>query len=96
MQNLVKMVSGLALLMGAGMIWLATDDPVGIQAEEAKKEVHVEAVESDMHELMEYLFEPSYLRLKTAMASEPKERADWKGIKADSLVLAEGANLRNM
>jgi hypothetical protein len=50
-------------------------------------------VESDMHEFMEYLFEPSYKRLRPLMAAAPADNAGWKGIKADSLVLAEGGNL---
>jgi hypothetical protein len=48
-------------------------------------------VEKNMHEFMEYLMEPSYLRLKDAMAV--KEKKNWKAIKGDSLVLAESANL---
>lgn len=50
-------------------------------------------VEADMHEFMEYVFQPTYLRLKPAMASEPKDRGGWKSIKADSLSLAEAGNL---
>lgn len=50
-------------------------------------------VEADMHEFMEYVFQPTYLRLKPAMAAEPKDRGGWKTIKADSLSLAEAGNL---
>ncbi len=50
-------------------------------------------VEDDMHEFMEYVFEPSYKRLKASLADEPADRSAWKGIKADSLILAEAANL---
>ena len=50
-------------------------------------------VEKSMHEFMEYYFEPTYLRLKGAMNAKEKDKATWKTIKADSLVLAEGANL---
>ena len=50
-------------------------------------------VEEDMHEFMEYLFQPTYNRLKPLMASAPSNNAGWKGIKADSLTLAEGGNL---
>ncbi|HAH43371.1 MAG TPA: hypothetical protein DCM07_00690, partial [Planctomycetaceae bacterium] len=52
-----------------------------------------EPVEPDMHEFMEYVFQPTYKRLKQAMASEPADRNAWKSIKADSLILAEGGNL---
>ncbi|MCC9607401.1 hypothetical protein LOC68_12955 [Blastopirellula sp. JC732] len=50
-------------------------------------------VESDMHEFMEYVYQPTYKRLKPAMAAEPKENAVWKEIKSTSLILAESGNL---
>ncbi|MBW3600878.1 MAG: hypothetical protein KY475_26880 [Planctomycetes bacterium] len=50
-------------------------------------------VEDDMHEFMEYAFQPTYRRLKEAMAATPADNAGWKAIKADALLLAEGGNL---
>ncbi len=50
-------------------------------------------VEGDMHEFMEYVFQPTYKRLQKSMAVEPADKAGWKGVKADSLVLAEAGNL---
>ena len=50
-------------------------------------------VEESMHEFMEYVFQPTYKRLKVSMAAEPKDNAGWKPIKADALSLAENANL---
>jgi hypothetical protein len=50
-------------------------------------------VEKDMHEFMEYVFEPTYQRLKQSMASEPADNPRWKRIKSDALILAEGGNL---
>lgn len=50
-------------------------------------------VEDDMHEFMEYVFQPTYKRLKAAMATEPSENGAWKEIKSTSLILAEGGNL---
>lgn len=52
-----------------------------------------EPVEESMHEFMEYVFQPTYKRLKVSMAAEPKDNAGWKPIKADGLSLAESANL---
>jgi hypothetical protein len=52
-----------------------------------------EIVEDSMHEFMEYVFQPTYRRLKVAMASEPQDNAGWKAIKSDSLILAESCNL---
>ena len=52
-----------------------------------------EPVEPSMHEFMEYVFEPSFKRLKSAMATAPADNAGWKAIKGDSLSLAEAGNL---
>ncbi|MGL5094604.1 MAG: hypothetical protein ACRDD1_03400 [Planctomycetia bacterium] len=52
----------------------------------------VAPVETDMHEFMEYAFQPPYKRLKQAMAAAPTDKAAWKGIKSDALILAEGGN----
>ena len=51
------------------------------------------AVEPDMHEFMEYYFQPTYLRLKAQMAAEPTNNQGWKAVKSDALILAEGGNL---
>jgi hypothetical protein len=56
-------------------------------------EPQAEPVETDMHEFMEYYFEPTYHRLKASMAVENKDRPVWKAIKADAMILAEGGNL---
>ena len=50
-------------------------------------------VESNMHEFMEYVFQPTYKRLKSVMAKAPSDKQGWKSIKSDALILAEGGNL---
>ncbi|HQX54003.1 MAG TPA: hypothetical protein PLY87_17490 [Planctomycetaceae bacterium] len=50
-------------------------------------------VEDSMHEFMEYVFQPTYLRLKASMAAAPADNKGWKAIKSDSLILAESCNL---
>ena len=50
-------------------------------------------VEGDMHEFMEYMFEPSYKRLKETLAAEELDNKSFKTVKADGLSLAEGGNL---
>ena len=50
-------------------------------------------VEKNMHEFMEYVFQPTYQRLKQSMAGLPANSGAWKGIKSDALILAEGGNL---
>lgn len=53
----------------------------------------VEPVEADMHEFMEYVFEPTFKRLVPAMAAAPANNQGWKSIKSDALILAEACNL---
>ncbi|MCA9266475.1 MAG: cytochrome c [Planctomycetales bacterium] len=53
-------------------------------------------VEPDMHEFMEYAFEPVFHPLKEAMATEPKDGKGWKAVKAGGLLLAESGNLLMM
>lgn len=60
---------------------------------QAAVEPELVPVEPDMHEFMEYVFEPGYKRLRADMAQEPADKAGWKGIKGDALSLAEGGNL---
>ena len=50
-------------------------------------------VEDDMHEFMEYVFQPTYKRLKASIAVAEKDNATWKSIKSDALILAESGNL---
>lgn len=72
-----------------------TDSPV--KADDAKTaDNDIQPVDDDMHHFMEYVFEPSYKRLKAAMAAEPSDKQAWKGIKGDALTLAECANLLAM
>lgn len=67
--------------------------PTVVGADAASEKIAPQPVEDDMHEFMEYLFQPTYKRLKAVMAAEPADNAAWKAIKADSLILAEGGNL---
>lgn len=52
-----------------------------------------EIVEDSMHEFMEYVFQPTYKRLKVTMAAKPTGNAGWKAMKSDALILAESCNL---
>lgn len=87
-----KSVIGATTLMVAGMGMLFASG-LRHSAIAAPPKAAPTPVEPSMHEFMEYVFEPAYKRLKTAMASEPKDNAAWKGIKGDSLTLAEAGNL---
>jgi hypothetical protein len=50
-------------------------------------------IDASMHDFMEGVFQGPYRRLKTAIATEPKDNAGWKAIRSDVLILAEGGNL---
>jgi len=82
--------------IGAGLCFSA---PRGSASEDAEAQARdgsqPAAVEGDMHEFMEYVFEPPYKRLKAGLAASPAatDRNAWKGLKSDSLILAEAANL---
>lgn len=82
--------AGLILIVSLGSLIVARHRT---SAAEGAASASAKPVEPDMHEFMEYAFEPAYKRLKLAMAAEPADKSGWKGIKADSLVLAEGGNL---
>ena len=41
------------------------------------------AVEPSMHEFMEYVFQPTYPRLKHSMMAVPADNKGWKAIKSD-------------
>jgi hypothetical protein len=78
-------------LVAAGWLW---SESISVQAAPAVgKEDAAEPVESDMHEFMEYVFQPTFKRLKPVMAAAPVDNAAWKAIKADALLFAEGGNL---
>jgi hypothetical protein len=85
--------AGVLAVLGT-LVLLNANAPARIRAEEAKAGGTTPApVESDMHEFMEYVFQPTYNRLRSAMATDPSDNAQWKAIKADSLSLAEAGNL---
>ncbi len=83
----------LSLFVTCSLIGVSMVDTPTTHAAAPSAQAGPAPVEPDMHEFMEYVFQPTYKRLKLAMAAEPADKAGWKGIKADSLILAEGGNL---
>ncbi len=82
----------LAIILGLlGWVLIPTSSPA--TADEPKPTAGPQPVDASMHHFMEYVFEPNYKRLKTSLASEPKDKQVWKGIKGDALTLAEATNL---
>ena len=62
------------------------------QSQDSNQLAELVPVEPEVHDFMEYVFEPVYDRLKKALSEEPNEEA-WESITSGSLTLAEGANL---
>ncbi len=92
----INTVLGIVTVLGVigACFGMLANPPADVQAAPpAAAKVQLQPVEPDMHEFMEYVFQPTYQRLKAAMAAEPADNSTWKTIKADSLILAEGGNL---
>ena len=96
--KLIKSLFALLAVFAAAVVYVrSTPDSAGyavaanpspaVPADEA------EIVEDSMHEFMEYVFQPTYRRLKVSMATEPADNNGWKAVKSDSLILAESCNL---
>ena len=91
-QQMWNLVAGGVVVCGVAAAAVISGNGPAAQAGE-KAAAAPAPVEPDMHEFMEYVFEPPYKRLKAAMASEPADRRGWKPVKAEGLALAESANL---
>ena len=88
--RVVALASLLALAVVGGQ-WSQSET---VHAAPSQNEANdAEPVESDMHEFMEYVFQPTFKRLKPLMDQTEPDNPAWKSIKADSLILAEGGNL---
>lgn len=85
-------IAGIALAGFLG-VSLMNGETRSAGAADADADAAPEPVEDDMHEFMEYVFQPTYRRLKAEMAEAPADNQAWKAIKSDSLILAEGGNL---
>lgn len=88
-------VAGVALLSAAWMFSGLGDAPNTAHAAEPQNSdlQSLQPVEDDMHEFMEYVFQPTYRRLKPNMSSLSDNSGAWPAIKSDALILAEGGNL---
>lgn len=96
MKNRIGIVTGLAALLTAIVVFQGSSTTPQNRAQadsDDNSKTGPKVVEPSMHEFMEYVFQPPYKRLRSAMASEPADNAAWKGIKSDALILAEAGNL---
>ena len=91
MQKLTLRISALtALFLVTAAGWGLSVDSHSLAAPPRDDHGAGNAVEPSPHEFMEYVFQPTYRRLKKSIAAD---EADWGAIKSDSLILAEGGNL---
>lgn len=89
-----KITLPLTIVAFFAFAFVASTAPRDVYAMPSAKAVEgPEIVEDSMHEFMEYVFQPTYRRLKKTMATEPANNAGWKAMKSDSLILAESCNL---
>jgi hypothetical protein len=93
----MKFASSLCALLTAaisiGYISTSSNDANAAYSPDAGVEVAV-PVEDSMHEFMEYVFQPTWLRLKVSMATAPTDNKGWKALKSAICCWAE--NLTNM
>ena len=80
-----------AILLVLGSVGLAFSVPD--TDETGKPAITMAPVESDVHEFMEYAFEPFFHALRSALQEAPADKNAWKPVKANALVLAENGNL---
>ncbi len=85
----VALSAALFITLAAGS-WITVPQPVRADDPAA---AGVVPVETNMHEFMEYVFQPTFRRLKPAMDASHAAEPAWKTIKSDSLILAESSNL---
>ena len=92
-----RIIAGLCLTVAAAssvvVLSVSTSANAGYSPVTTAAEESVVPVEESMHEFMEYVFQPTYLRLKQSMMAAPADNKGWKAIKSDSLILAESCNL---
>ena len=83
---------GLSLFLGTAVCFAIGSTVLG-DASESDSKPQLEAVEPDVHEFMEYAFDPVFKVLKATMQSEPQNRKGWVPLKSTALLLAENGNL---
>ena len=89
MKRILLLTGLVAIVSWIGM----ASQTVAVDDARANASAKPEVVEKSMHEFMEYVFQPTYKRLRASMQAEPVGKNGWKSIKSDSLILAESCNL---
>ena len=84
--------TSMTALLAAGMLLSQRARSEAKQDSPAHQQALV-PVESDVHEFMEYAFEPFFEQLKASLQQAPADRKSWVPVKANALVLAEAGNL---
>lgn len=92
-KSLTFSVVAVSIVIG-GLIYLPSTHAADEEHETKSQAAHaMKPVEADVHEFMEYAFEPFFHELKESLAESPKDKKAWVPVKANSLILAENGNL---
>jgi hypothetical protein len=90
----MRAISFTLALTSCCMLWYAANrSDISSPASSDEAGAAIKPVDVNMHDFMEGMFQAPYRRLKTAMESEPMEPPQWKALRSDALILAEGCNL---
>ena len=68
-----KSLIGFIVLLGLGTAMVWSQSTQSLAGPDSKKSQAGVPVEPDMHEFMEYVFQPTYKRLKHSIATEPEK-----------------------
>lgn len=91
----------LFFLVGSVFSSFALQEPEDSRSEKSRQASNQQTSElpapvDDMHHFMEYISQPAYEQLKTALAQEPADRQAWSPIKSGAMILAESSILVTM
>ena len=75
--NRLSILTLLFAFLAISVFVTASSDAEEKHEHEHAADNHATIVEDSMHEFMEYVFQPTYKRLKVSMATEPEDKAGW-------------------
>lgn len=95
-RKILGMFALLAAGLACGALMMNVPDQAAAEDDRSKLSPSWQSakpVEQSVHEYMEYVHEPTFHRLKDAMAEAPAGGRQWSAITSNALILAESANL---
>lgn len=89
-KNALQSIAGVTALL---VMALLASERFAHAESQGDSDQKLQPVEMDMHEFMEYVFQPTFNQLKKAVKERPENKQGWFAIKSGALILAEGGNL---